>query len=158
MIARRVKLALDQFVAQGVFQHVDGGHLRVGRLTHRVLWHHDRPHRFVLDFDAGAVTLPSLLPATLPPRLVRELRGIMRQASSSLPRERTQFDPDKAELRIFMKHGSLTLSMTVRNDCYEYCTQQLIALADGVLRAWLEEQACVDREISRAAGAEHAVE
>ena len=145
-------------MAQGVFHHVDAGHLRVGRLTHRILWHHDHLHRFVLDFDAGAVTLPSLLPATLPPRLVRELRSIMRQASSSLPRERSQFDPDKAELRVFMKHGSLTFSMTARNDCYEYCTEQLIGLADGVLRTLFEEQACVDREISRVAGTEQAVE
>jgi hypothetical protein len=149
---------LEQFVAQGVFQHVDAGQLRVGRLTHRILWHHNRVHRFVLDFDAGAVTIPSLLPATLPPRLVRELRCILRQSPSSSLAERAQLDPDKAELRIFMKHGSLTFSMTVRSDCYEYCTGQLVRLADEVLGTLLQEQAYVAKEISRVAGAEQAVD
>lgn len=121
---------------QRAFQHLHLGKVSRGRLTHRILWHHDRMYRFVVDFDAGAVTIPSLLPATLSTQLLRELRGSLRPVSSSGTGERTQLDPDKGELRVFLKHGSLTLSITVRNDAYEYCTQQLVRLANEALKSF----------------------
>lgn len=135
-LARRISHTLEEFLVQRAFQHLHLGKVRVGRLTHRILWHQDRVYRFVVDFDAGAVTIPSLLPATLSPQLLRELRGSLRPVSSSGSCERTQLDPEKGELRVFLKHGSLTLSITVRNDAYEYCTQQLVRLADDVLKSF----------------------
>lgn len=132
-LARRISHSLEEFLVQRAFQHLHLGKMSRGRLTHRIHWHHDRVHRFVVDFDAGAVTMPSLLPATLSTQLLRELRGSLRPVASG---GRTQLDPEKGELRVFLKHGSLTLSITVRNDAYEYCTQQLVRLADEMLKSF----------------------
>lgn len=138
--ARRVSETLEQLQGRGTFGHLDLGKARVGRITHRIHGHHERAYRFVLDFDADAVTIPSLLPATLSPSLHRELRCVLRPILSNGLKEHIRVDPEKGELRVFQNRGLLTLSITVRNDAYEYCTDQLIRLADEVLAALLREQ------------------
>ncbi len=132
-LTRRVNDTLEQLLAQRVFHQLELGKARVGRITHRLHWHRDGIHRFVLDFDAGAVSIPSLLPTNLPPALLREIRSFIRPVCANSAKERSQLDPDKGELRTFEKHGSLTVSITVRNDAYEYCTDQLVRLANQVL-------------------------
>jgi hypothetical protein len=133
LLARRVTDALERFYRQGEFGQLQLGKLRVGRMTHRVLWHHGRVYRFVLDVDAGAVMFPSLLPATLPPQLLRELRTFLRP-DGGIARE-------FGEVRVFVQHGVLSLSVTVANDAYEYCTNHLVRLADRVLISFLEQPA-----------------
>ncbi|HWK49186.1 MAG TPA: hypothetical protein VNR40_04835 [Steroidobacter sp.] len=132
-LARRVTDTLEKFYRQGEFRQLQLGRLRVGRMTHRVLWHHDRSYRFVLDVDAGAVIFPSLLPATLPPQLLRDLRCFLRPDGG--------IEREFGELRVFVQHGALTLSVTVTNDAYEYCTSHLVRLADRVLSSFLEQPA-----------------
>ena len=146
-LTRRVNGTLEQMLEQRTFRDLELGKARVGRITHRIHWHHDCSHRFVLDFDAGAVSIPSLLPTSLPPTLLREIRGFLRPTCASAAKERAQLDADKGELRMFEKHGSLTVSITVHNDAYEYCTDQLIQLAQEVLRIFRESahDACGQR-------------
>lgn len=72
-----------------------------------------------------SVTIPSVSPGT--PEHLRGLRSFLRSANAHS--ECTSIDPEKGELRVFVKHGSLTLSITVRNDAYEYCAEQLLNLA-----------------------------
>ncbi len=151
--ARRVSETLEQLLGHGMFGHLDLGKARVGRITHRIHGHHERAYRFVLDFDADAVTIPSLLPATLPPSLHRELRCVLRPILANGLKEHIRVDPEKGELRVFQNRGSLTLSITVRNDAYEYCTDQLIRLADEVLAALLREQ--IDGKSARRVAREH---
>lgn len=152
--SRRVSETLEQQLARGTFDRLDLGKARVGRITHRIYGHHDRAYRFVLDFDADAVTIPSLLPATLPPSLHRELRCVLRPTLSNGVKERVRLDPEKGELRVFQSRGLLTLSVTVRNDAYEYCTDQLIKLADEVFKALLAEQKHADESARRVATVE----
>lgn len=135
-LVRRVTDALETFDRKGEFRQLQLGKLRVGRMTHRVLWHHDRVYRFVLDVDAGAVMFPAILPATLPPQLLRELRLFLRVDAG--------IDPDRGELRVFMQHGALTLSVTVRRDAYEYCIDRLVRVADRVLGPFLEQPTYVE--------------
>lgn len=147
--ARRVSGTLEQLRTHGTFDHLDFGKARVGRITHRIHGHHQRTYRFVHDLDADAVTIPSLLPATLPPALHREVRCVLRPIVSHGVRDGMRLDPEKGELRVFQSRGSLTLSITIRNDAYEYCTDHLIRLADDVLRALLGESAAVSDSSSR---------
>mgnify|MGYP000491555925 CR=1 FL=1 len=107
-LVRRVTDALEMFDRKGEFRQLQLGKLRVGRMTHRVLWHHDRVYRFVLDVDAGAVMFPAILPATLPPQLLRELRLFLRVDAD--------IDPDRGELRVFMQHGYMEIG---RASCRE---------------------------------------
>lgn len=131
--ARRVTDTLEKLYWQGEFKQLHVGKLRVGRMTHRMLWHHDRVYRFALDMDAGAVMFPSLLPATLPAQLPRELRLFLRPDGG--------IERELGELRVFVQHGALSLSVTVANDAYEYCTDHLVRLADRVLCSFLEQPA-----------------
>ncbi|HEY4368922.1 MAG TPA: hypothetical protein VGN07_16930 [Steroidobacteraceae bacterium] len=152
-VVRRVNDVLESFVQQGVFQQVHFGKVRVGRMTHRVLWHHNRLYRFVLDLDAGAVMFPSFLPATLPPQLLRELRCFLRPVPAHGCGDRNQLDPEKGELRVFVQHGTLTLSITVTRDAYEYCMEQLVRFADGILNSFLEQPAYLDYRANSFLGA-----
>ncbi|HEY4368933.1 MAG TPA: hypothetical protein VGN07_16985 [Steroidobacteraceae bacterium] len=147
-VARRVSEVLGGFLQRGTFQEVHFGKVRVGRVTHRVLWHHGRVYRFMLDLDAGAVMFPALLPATasvaMPPQLPRELKAFLRSVVAGAARETNQIDPEKGELRVVMLHGSLTISITVRGDAYEYCMEQLMRTADALLTVFLEQPAYID--------------
>lgn len=143
--AQRVNGILDGFVRRQVFQSVQFGKTRVGRMNHRIAWQ-GRVCRFALDIDAGAVLLPAFLPAPMPPQLLRELRCFMRSACANGARD--QLDPRKGELRVFVHHGTLTLSITVRNNAYEYCTEQLVQLADEILNSFLDQPAYLDYRLN----------
>lgn len=148
--ARRVTDTLEQLYWRGEFEQLHVGKLRVGRMTHRVLWHHDRIYRFALDMDAGAVVFPSLLPATLPPQLLRELRLFLRPDGG--------IEREFGELRVFVQHGALSLSVTVANDAYEYCTNHLVRLAGRVLCSFLEQPAYEGYRVQRLMRATQALE
>ena len=125
---RRVNETLRELMAQSAFKRLELGKARVGRVTNRIFWHHDRACRFIIDFDASAVSMPALAPAT--PRLVRELQCPARSTGMGAP----ALDPSKGELRVFTCRGTLTLSVTVLNDAFDHCTEYLINLADLALR------------------------
>lgn len=131
--AWEVLQVLQEQVRRERFQALVAGRLRVGRITHRVLWHHDRWYRFVLDLEAAAVLFPALLPATLPPLMLKALRqsllqrGVVGQTGGS------------GELGVFFRHGTLTLSMGVLQQDYQQCTSALVAVADEVLGPFLAQ-------------------
>ncbi|WP_218042971.1 hypothetical protein [Steroidobacter gossypii] len=125
---RRVNQTLQELMGQFAFSRLELGKARVGRVTHRLFWHHGRACRFIIDFDASAVTMPALVPAT--PQLLRELQATARSTGMSAP----ALDPSKGELRVFTCRGSLTLSVTVLNNAFDHCTEYLINLADFALR------------------------
>jgi hypothetical protein len=136
---RRVTTTLEELRWQRAFQHLAVGKARDARIPYRMLWHYDRVYRFVLDLEAGAVIFPSILPATLPPQLLRELKWFLRTSFGLGQSSGAQLDRQRGELRVFVQHGALTLSITVTNDAYEYCTQFLVRLAEEVLVTFLKQ-------------------
>ena len=128
---RRVAGALQNAKHCGNLQDLRlGKKMRDGRITHHVQWRHDKPHRFVVDMEANAVVLPAILPATLQPQLPREVHAFLRNEGC--------LDSELGELRMFVKHGALTLSMTFRDARYEDCTNYLVRLAERVLAEFSE--------------------
>jgi len=69
--------------------------------------------------------------------------------------ERESLDPEKGELRTFVKHGSLTISITVRNDAYEYCAEYLVELAAEVLNAYAGTAETTDRRAAMGMSAKY---
>nr|WP_298721339.1 hypothetical protein [uncultured Steroidobacter sp.] len=132
-VTQRVNDTLRELLEQNAFRQLELGKARVGRVTNRIFWHHDRSYRFILDFDASAVTMPALMPAV--PQLVRQLQGPSRSMSGCALDARAALDPTKGELRVFSLRGSLTLSVTVLNNAFEYCTEYLINLAGAAIRS-----------------------
>lgn len=130
---QRVNDTLRELLAQSAFRQLELGKARVGRVTNRIFWQHDRSYRFILDFDAGAVAMPALMRAT--PQLLRELQGQARSMGVGVFDGCAALDPTKGELRVFSLRGSLTLSVTVLNNAFEYCTEYLINLAGAALRS-----------------------
>ena len=143
-LTQRLNRTLARLLLRHAVEHIELGKARVGLITHRIHWHRHRAYRFVLDFDAGAVSIPSLAPGSPPQELLRELRNVMRPVANATI-ERESLDPEKGELRTFVKHGSLTISITVRNDAYEYCAEYLVALASEVLNAYATTAEAPDR-------------
>jgi hypothetical protein len=135
----RVTSTLEELRWQYAFRHLVMGKARDGRMPYRMLWHYERLYRFVLDLEAGAVIFPSMLPATLPPQLLRELKWFLRTSTGIGQDGGAKLDPELGELRVFVQHGALTLSITVINDAYEYCTHFLVRLADQVLLSFLNQ-------------------
>lgn len=111
-----------------------GKQTREGRQIHRVTWKDGRDLRFVFELDAGAVSIPGLVSMSALGIAHRDVRQVLRPYLT-LKQERELLDPSKGELRAFIKHGSLSLSITVINDAFEYCTNALVRIADCVLEA-----------------------
>jgi len=151
-LTQRLNRTLARLLLRHAVEHVELGKARVGRIAHRIHWHRNRAYRFVLDFDAGAVSIPSLSPGTPPQELLSQLRSALRpvaNGTSSIESVgRAVLDPDKGELRTFVKHGSLTISITVMNDAYEYCAEYLVCLAGEVLQACVAPTLYLDRDAS----------
>jgi hypothetical protein len=143
-LTQRLNRTLARLLLRHAVENVELGKARVGRITHRIHWHRNRAYRFVLDFDAGAVSIPSLSPGTPPQELLSELRTALRPGSGT----HSSLDPEKGELRTFVKHGSLTISITVLNDSYEYCAEYLVGLAGEVLQACVAPTIYLDRDAS----------
>lgn len=129
--ARRVNAVLADMVHRETLKEVQFGRIRVGRVVHRIRWHHDRMYRFALDLDAQAVALSSFLPARLPPQLLRDLQSFLR-----VPAAHSVIG--HGDVRVFARHGALTLAIVVNGDAYEHCTEQLVSLGDRILRELLD--------------------
>jgi hypothetical protein len=129
---RHVNCTLRHLLAERAFTRLELGTPRSGSVTHHIAWYHDRIYRFTFDFTAGAVAIPAISLAT--PSLLRELRCAMRMPSGRGALVSNALDPDQGELRVFAPRGVLTLSITVRNDAYGYCTEKLVRLTDRVIR------------------------
>jgi len=137
-VTQRVNGTLRELLEQDAFHRLELGKVRLGRVINRIVWRHDRSFRFILDFDSGAVAMPALMRAT--PQLVRELQGQSRTTSALELDGLAALDPTKGELRVFCLRGSLTLSVTVLNNAFEYCTEYLINLAAAAVRSgWTAE-------------------
>jgi hypothetical protein len=138
-VTRRVNDTLRALLAQSAFGHLELGKARVGRVTNRIFWHDERSYRFIIDFDAGALTMPALMRAT--PQVVRELQAQARSTGTGCFDGCAGLDPTKGELRVFSLRGSLTLSVTVLDNAFEYCTEYLINLARTAIRLqWSSER------------------
>jgi hypothetical protein len=127
----RVTTALERLFRKGHFRSLQlGKKMREGRITHQVSWHHNRTYRFVIDMEANAVVFPALLPASMRPHLPREVHAFLRNVGC--------LDGDCGELRMFVRHGALTLSVTFPDEEYERCTEYLVRLAGRVLGEFSE--------------------
>lgn len=151
--ALRVNDLLSDLVRRGELQHVHFGNMRVGRMTHRIRWHCSRELRFVLDLDASAVMFPALLPAPLSPQVLRELQGFLRANATNANRT-GRLDSNRGELRVFVQHGSLSLSVTVRNNAYEYCTDRLMRLGEEILTAFVDQSVYEEYRSGHVAGSQ----
>lgn len=108
------------------------GKVRVGRQVHRVTWSDGRDSRFVFDLEANAVAVPGLISTRALGLDQRDIRQLLRPYLTA-KQEHDVLDPGKGELRAFVQHGSLSLSITVLNDAFEECTRALIRIASCIL-------------------------
>lgn len=108
------------------------GKVRVGRQVHRVTWSDGSDSRFVLDLEANAVAVPRLISTRALRMDQRDVRQLLRPYMTT-KQEHDLLDPGKGELRAFVQHGSLSLSITVLNDAFEDCTNALIRIASCIL-------------------------
>jgi hypothetical protein len=116
------------------------GKVRVGRQVHRVTWSDGRDSRFVFDLDANAVTVPGLVSTSALRMDQRDIRQLLRPYLTA-KQEHDLLDPSKGELRAFVQHGSLSLSITVLNDAFEDCTNALMRIATCILDSLNEQRA-----------------
>ena len=130
----RVLATLQSDLLQGAHGPLTPGKIRVGRQVHRLTWRDGRELRFIFDLDAGAVTLSGLISTTASGMDQRGVRQLLRPYLTPTP-ERELLDARKGELRAFVQHGSLSLSITVFGDAYEYCTSALLRIADRMIES-----------------------
>jgi hypothetical protein len=116
------------------------GKVRVGRQVHRVTWSDGQDSRFVFDLEANAVAVPGLVSTRALGMDQRDVRQLLRPYLGA-KQEHDVLAPGKGELRAFVQHGSLSLSITVLNDAFEECTTALIRIASCILESLNEHRA-----------------
>lgn len=138
--AQAVSEVLNDFAAQGAFRRLIVRNFRVGRKRYELLWHNDRMYQFVLDLDASALHFPRLLPVEkMNSQVLKTIEGFLRSFSTDeVPIDR-RVDSSKGELQLFVRRGTGTLTMSVRDGEYRYCARHLVLLAQDILTRFLTE-------------------
>lgn len=128
------------YAERGVFRSVSQTEQRGGKTTFKVLWHHGRVFRLVVDPAAHTVSFPALLPG-VPSRspMLKELKAYLHQFETKGVPEHRRIDPKKAKLRVALRGGNVALALIVKRREYEYCTRRLVNLAHEVFMIFLPD-------------------
>jgi hypothetical protein len=131
---------LQSYADRGVFRGCSEPRRHGHRIEFTIVWHYDRPCRFVVDTRARTVSFPDLLPDMQSGSLMmKELREFLASATSSeLPVHR-RIDPKRGMLRASVRDAHAQLTMRVMSSDYEYCARRLVHVAQEVFIVFLRE-------------------
>jgi len=138
------------YAEHGVFRSLSHGERSGNKTTFKMIWHHGRSFRLVVDPATDVVSFPALLPG-VPARsaMLKELRAFLRQFESTDVPEHRRIDPAKGRLRIAVRAGEVSLAMAVRKDEWEYCTRKLVHLAQEVFMIFLPDGPYYDYRVEQ---------
>jgi hypothetical protein len=148
--ARVVTDALKGYAERGVFRGLSNPQRRGKTTAFTMLWHHGRRFHFVLDETAGTVSFPDLLPG-VPARspMFKELKAFLHQFETDAVPDHRRIDPKKGRLKVLPRGGDVSVTLTVKNGEWEYCTRRLVHLAQEVYMVFLHDGPYSDYRVAQ---------
>jgi len=148
---------MEDYARRGVFRGFHAPPARNGVAAFRMIWHRDRVFDLIVDTKRKTLRIPVVLPA-VPSRspLYKDFKEFVKSHhAASLPDHR-RIERTKARVRCANRRSSVCLTMTVRDDDYQYALQRLIHLVhetfllfltSGPYRDYLVDQLGASAEI-----------
>lgn len=122
-----ISSAMQEYADRGVFRSFSRLPLRNGVTAFKMIWFHDRPFELIVDARKKKILVPALLPR-VPENLYRDFKEFIRsRQSASLPDHR-RIDKAKVILRCARHQGRASLTLSVKDDDFEYGLRRLIHL------------------------------
>jgi len=145
-----VETILRGYVDRGVFGSLGAPVPRGAQTAFRIVWHHGRSFRLIVDRTARTVSFPAVLPAiSARSPMLGELRRFTRQfTSAGLPPHR-RVDPAKGRLRLASRPAGVSLSLTVIRGEWEYCTRRLVHIAHEIYMVFLPDGPYQDYRVEK---------
>ena len=152
-----MRALMEDYAKRGVFRGLASRPVRNGVAAFRMLWHRDRAFDLFVDTKKKSIRIPVVLPA-VPARsaLYKDFKAfVASHAADALPDHR-RIEKSKARVRCANLRGSVSLTMSVRDEDYEYALQRLIHLVHetyliflpgGPYRLYMVEQLGAPAEI-----------
>ncbi len=145
---------MQEYADRGVFRSFSKMPLRNGVATFRMVWFHRRPFELIVDTRKKKILVPVLLPR-VPENLYTDFKGFLRSHQlPGLPDHR-RIDKAKVILRCARRRGNASLTLSVRDEDFEYGLRRLIHLihetfviflADGMYRDYAVAQLGADSD------------
>ena len=120
---------MEDYAKRGVFRGLASKPSHNGVAAFRMIWHRDRVFELIVDTKKKIIRIPVVLPA-VPARspLYKDFKAfIASHQSTTLPAHR-RIEKSKARVRCANLRGSVSITMTVRDEDYAYALQRLIHL------------------------------
>jgi len=148
---------MADYARRGVFRGFHALPARNGVAAFRMVWHRDRVFDLIVDTKRKTLRIPVVLPA-VPSRspLYKDFKAFVESHHAATLPDHRRIERTKARVRCANRRGSVSLTMTVRDDDYPYALQRLIHLVhetfllfltSGPYRDYMVEQLGADAEI-----------
>lgn len=135
-----VSATLEDYAARGVFRAFGRGPSSRGKHEFRLVWHRDQKLRLVFDSRSDTLRFPDLLPEMPNDSAVfKELKAFVKsRQGASLPDHR-RIDPERAQVRLYNRGGTVSLNLKVLDGDFEYGTQRLVTLVHELFVSFFTE-------------------
>jgi hypothetical protein len=128
-----VSAALQAYAGRGVFRGYRAAPGPRGRIAYQFHWLTRWPTRAIFDPRSRALSFPALLPGVGgTPGLPGDLKAIVAARSHrNLPAHK-RVDARRARLTTTVRHGDLSLSVTIRGANHEYAVKAALGLINDL--------------------------
>lgn len=147
---------MEDYAKRGVFRGFSKQAVRNGVAAFKMIWHRDRVFDLIVDTKKKTVMIPALL-SGVPANIYKDFKEFVEShRAASLPDHR-RIEKTKARIRCANHRGTVSLTLIVKDNDYEYGLQRIIHLAhetfvifllNGMYRDYLVEQLGVDPDWS----------
>lgn len=148
---------MEDYAKRGVFCGFNRQPVRNGVAAFQMIWHRDRIFNLIVDTQKRTIVIPVVLPAvSARSPLYKDFKAFVESHHAATLPDHRRIEKSKVRVRCANRGGSVSLTMAVRDDQYEYALQRLIHLvhetfliflADGPYRDYMVEQLGADAEI-----------
>jgi hypothetical protein len=135
-----VSTTLENYAARGVFRAFGKGPSSRGKYEFRLVWHRDQKMRLLFDARSATLRFPDLLPE-MPndSEVFRELKAFVKSRQADALPEHRRIDPERAQVRLYNRGGSVSLNLKVLDEDFAYGTERLINLVHELFVAFFTQ-------------------
>jgi hypothetical protein len=129
---------LEGYAAKAVFRGFSAHPQGDGAATYRMVWHHDRPFKLLLDVQRKTLRFPAVLPG-VPARsaMYRELQAFLKARQSGDMPEHRRVNPAKARVTSSTARGMVSVKLTVKDGDFDYATRKIIHIVHEIFMIFL---------------------
>jgi hypothetical protein len=149
-----ISSAMREYANRGVFRSFSRLPVRRGVAVFKLVWFRDRIFELIVDTGKKKILVPVLLPR-VPENLYRDFKEFIRSHQSAGLPDHRRIDKSKVTLICARHQGNASLTLSVKDDDFEYALHRVIHLihetfviflADGIYRDYVVAELGADSD------------